>query len=55
MYGRPQAARAMDRVDTLWPYMLLFARTIFLMVLGCFLDGISVVVPTTSVILPMVE
>ena len=37
------------------PYMLLFALTIFFMVLGCFLDGISVVVLTTSVILPMVE
>jgi len=37
------------------PYMLLFALTLFFMVLGCFLDGISVVVLTTSVILPMVE
>ena len=37
------------------PYMLLFALTIFFVVLGCFLDGISVVVLTTSVILPMVE
>lgn len=37
------------------PYMLLLALTIFFMVLGCFLDGISVVVLTTSVILPMVE
>ncbi|CTQ70705.1 MAG: TRAP transporter large permease [Labrenzia sp.] len=37
------------------PYVLLFALTIFFVVLGCFLDGISVVVLTTSVILPMVE
>ncbi len=37
------------------PYMLLGALTIFFIVLGCFLDGISVVVLTTSVILPMVE
>ena len=37
------------------PYMLLLALTVFFMVLGCFLDGISVVVLTTSVILPMVE
>lgn len=35
--------------------MLLVALTIFFVVLGCFLDGISVVVLTTSVILPMVE
>lgn len=34
---------------------LLIALTLFFIVLGCFLDGISVVVLTTSVILPMVE
>jgi len=37
------------------PNLLLFALTIFFIVLGCFLDGISVVVLTTAVILPMVE
>ncbi|MXN63500.1 TRAP transporter large permease subunit [Stappia sp. GBMRC 2046] len=37
------------------PYALLAALTLFFIVLGCFLDGISVVVLTTSVILPMVE
>jgi TRAP-type C4-dicarboxylate transport system permease large subunit len=37
------------------PYMLLAALTIFFVILGCFLDGISVVVLTTAVILPMVE
>jgi tripartite ATP-independent transporter DctM subunit len=37
------------------PHMLIVALTIFFVVLGCFLDGISVVVLTTSVILPMVE
>ncbi len=36
------------------PAMLLLALTLFFIVLGCFLDGISVVVLTTSVILPMV-
>lgn len=36
-------------------YALLLALTIFFTVLGCFLDGISVVVLTTSVIMPMVE
>ncbi len=36
-------------------YGLLAALTIFFIILGCFLDGISVVVLTTSVILPMVE
>lgn len=37
------------------PLELLVALTLFFVVLGCFLDGISVVVLTTSVILPMVE
>ncbi len=37
------------------PAMLIVALTVFFIVLGCFLDGISVVVLTTSVILPMVE
>ncbi|MCP3871238.1 MAG: TRAP transporter large permease subunit [Gammaproteobacteria bacterium] len=36
-------------------YSLLTALTVFFIVLGCFLDGISVVVLTTSVIMPMVE
>jgi tripartite ATP-independent transporter DctM subunit len=37
------------------PYALLAALTVFFILLGCFLDGISVVVLTTAVILPMVE
>jgi len=37
------------------PTMLIVALTLFFVLLGCFLDGISVVVLTTSVILPMVE
>ncbi len=36
-------------------YALLAALTVFFIVIGCFLDGISVVVLTTSVIMPMVE
>ena len=36
------------------PYVLLFWLTILFVVLGCFLDGISVIVLTTSVVLPMV-
>ncbi|WP_375687304.1 TRAP transporter large permease [Pseudooceanicola sp. LIPI14-2-Ac024] len=34
---------------------LLAALTVFFVVLGCFLDGISVVVLTTSIIMPMVS
>lgn len=37
------------------PFALLAALTIFFIILGCFLDGISVVVLTTSIIMPMVE
>ncbi len=34
---------------------LLLALTLFFVVLGCFLDGISVVVLTTSIIMPMIQ
>ncbi len=36
------------------PYALLAVLTVFFIVMGCFLDGISVVVLTTSVIQPMI-
>lgn len=36
-------------------YALLGALTLFFIIMGCFLDGISVVVLTTSVVMPMVE
>lgn len=36
-------------------YELLAALTVFFVILGCFLDGISVVVLTTSVVMPMVN
>lgn len=35
-------------------YTLLFALALFFVVLGCFLDGISVVVLTTSVVMPII-
>ncbi|HXH03498.1 MAG TPA: TRAP transporter large permease subunit, partial [Candidatus Competibacteraceae bacterium] len=37
------------------PYMLLAALTVLFIILGCFLDGISIVVLTTAVILPVIE
>ena len=37
------------------PMALLVALTLLFIFLGCFLDGISVVVLTTSIVLPMVE
>ncbi|WP_445679680.1 TRAP transporter large permease [Radicibacter daui] len=37
------------------PVALIFALTLFFILAGCFLDGISIVVLTTSVVLPMVQ
>lgn len=53
--GIPRELAAWIGSMELSPYALLAALTLFFIVLGCFLDGISVVVLTTSVILPMVE
>jgi len=53
--GLPSDLAAWIAAQNLSPYMLLFALTLFFIVLGCFLDGISVVVLTTSILLPMVE
>jgi tripartite ATP-independent transporter DctM subunit len=39
----------------LQPWALLTVLTIFYAVLGCFLDGISMVVLTTSIIIPLVQ
>jgi tripartite ATP-independent transporter DctM subunit len=51
----PGELAAMIAAMDLSPWMLLAALTLFFVVLGCFLDGISVVVLTTSIMLPMVE
>jgi tripartite ATP-independent transporter DctM subunit len=40
---------------SLSPYELLGALTLFFIIMGCFLDGISVVVLTTSIVMPMIE
>jgi tripartite ATP-independent transporter DctM subunit len=47
-------AEWIDRQD-LSPAMLILALTIFYAVLGCFLDGISMVVLTMAVVLPTIE
>jgi C4-dicarboxylate transporter, DctM subunit len=43
-----------DSLD-LAPYGLIAVLTVFFAVLGCFLDGISIVVLTSAVILPMIK
>ena len=53
--GIPRGLAGWIAQMSLSPYALLVALTLFFIVLGCFLDGISIVVLTTSVILPMVR
>jgi len=53
--GIPRELAAWITEQQLSPYALLAALTLFFIVLGFFLDGISIVVLTTSIILPMVD
>ncbi|MGM0984210.1 MAG: TRAP transporter large permease [Pseudomonadota bacterium] len=53
--GLPRELAAWIGTMGLSPFMLLAALTLLFILLGCFLDGISVVVLTTSIMLPMVE
>ncbi|MEM8838568.1 MAG: TRAP transporter large permease subunit [Pseudomonadota bacterium] len=53
--GIPRALASFIGDLGLSEWELLAALTIFFIILGCFLDGISVVVLTTAVIVPMVE
>lgn len=52
--GLPRNLAAWIGEMGLSPYVLLAVLTVFFIVLGLFLDGISVVVLTTSIIMPMV-
>lgn len=52
--GIPNALASWIAQLGLSPVELIIYLTIFFVVLGCFLDGISVIVLTTSVVLPMV-
>ncbi len=53
--GIPRALAAWIGEMQLSPLALIAALTVFFIVMGMFLDGISVVVLTTSVIIPMIE
>lgn len=53
--GLPSDLAAWIGTLGLSPWMLIMALTLFFILLCCFLDGISVVVLTTSIMLPMVE
>jgi C4-dicarboxylate transporter, DctM subunit len=52
--GIPRALAEWVTSLNLSQWMLLAALTVFYIILGCFLDGISMVVLTTSVIMPLV-
>ena len=53
--GIPKALAEWIAALTLSPLELLFYLTLLFVLLGCFLDGISVVVLTVAVVLPMVQ
>jgi tripartite ATP-independent transporter DctM subunit len=53
--GIPRALAEWIASFNLLNWQLIIALTIFFIVLGCFLDGISMVVLTTSIIFPVVE
>jgi len=53
--GIPRALAVWIGSLGLSPYMLLMALTVFFIIMGCFLDGVSIVVLTAAVIIPMVE
>ena len=53
--GIPRALAEWISAFNLSHWQLLTALTVFFIILGCFLDGISMVVLTTSIIIPLVE
>ena len=53
--GIPRALASWIDTLGLSPYALLFALMILYLILGCFLDGISMIVLSTAVVIPMVQ
>jgi tripartite ATP-independent transporter DctM subunit len=53
--GLPSALADWIIAKQLSPYLLLLALTLLFIVLGCFLDGISIILLTTAVVLPAVQ
>jgi C4-dicarboxylate transporter, DctM subunit len=52
--GIPRALARMISEQGLSPYALLAALAVFYVILGCFLDGISIVVLSTGIVKPMI-
>ena len=53
--GLPRDLALWVKEQNFSPLMLIAALTVFFVILGCFLDGISMVVLTMAVLLPMVQ
>lgn len=53
--GIPNALASWIGAQGLSSALLIIYLTLFFVILGCFLDGISIVVLTTSIVLPMVQ
>ncbi|APX92962.1 C4-dicarboxylate ABC transporter permease [Halomonas sp. 1513] len=53
--GIPQYLAQLVNSLELSPYMLLLVLTLFFIVLGCFLEGISILVISSAVVLPMLQ
>jgi C4-dicarboxylate transporter, DctM subunit len=53
--GLPRHLAEYVTAQGLSPFMLIIALSVFYIILGCFLDGISMVVLTMGVILPTVQ
>ena len=53
--GIPAALAAWVDAQNLSPYVLIAALTVMYIVLGCLIDGISMIVLTTVVVLPMIR
>ncbi len=53
--GIPQALAEWVKGQNLQPHMLVFALTIMYIILGCLIDGISMIVLTMVIVLPMVK
>jgi C4-dicarboxylate transporter DctM subunit len=52
--GLPAALADWIVARQLSPYLLLLALTVFFVILGCFLDGISIILLTTAVVMPAI-
>jgi C4-dicarboxylate transporter DctM subunit len=53
--GIPRALAVWVGAFQLQPWQLIAALTLFFVILGCFLDGISMIVLTTSVVMPLID